>query len=229
MVPMRQGMWRDPRRLVAPFLLVAALLPLRLGLHPATVHSQTAPREASLEALLTPAVRRAGPTFAPDVQAADRQAILTAIAGARPEARRLLDLVDGLVTIRVGPTGGQTVGLTSGFGGHFEMGLDLGFVYRGWGSRGVSRLVLHEFGHVIDAVLVPEDLKSRLDAEIPAGYPCDPGQPFGACAPRAERFAETFAKWATGDLGVDINLGYKVLAPTSLEDWGAPLAALGPR
>lgn len=208
---------------------MAALLPLRFGLHPSTVRGESASSATSLATLLTPAVRRAGPTFAPEVQPADRQAILTAIAGARPEARRLVGLVDGLVTIRVGPTGGQTVGMTSGYAGHFDMGLDLGSVYRSSGDRGVSRLVLHEFGHVIDAVLVPAELKSRLDAEIPAGYPCDPGQPFGACASRAERFAETFAKWATGDLGVDIYLGYRVLAPTSLGDWGAPLAGLGPR
>ncbi len=140
-----------------------------------------------------------------------------------------MGVVDGLVTIRVGPTGGQAVGLTSGHDGHFDMVLDLGSVYRSSGERGVSRLVLHEFGHVIDAALVPGELKRRLDAEIPAGYPCGAGQPFGACAPRAERFAETFAKWATGDLGVDVYLGYKVLVPAALEDWGAPLAGLGPR
>jgi len=182
------------------------------------VQEQSASTGTSFAALLTPAVLRASPTFAPDFQPADRQAILTAIGGTRPEARRLVGVVDGLVTIRVGPTGGQAVGLTSGHDGHFDMVLDLGSVYRSSGERGVSRLVLHEFGHVIDAALVPGELKRRLDAEIPAGYPCGAGQPFGACAPRAERFAETFAKWATGDLGVDVYLGYKVLVPAALED-----------
>ena len=28
-----------------------------------------------------------------------------------------------------------------------------------------------------------------------------------------ERFAESFAKWATGDIGLDLFIGYKVLPP----------------
>ena len=48
-------------------------------------------------------------------------------------------------------------------------------------------------------------------------------EPTGACAPPKERFAETFAKWATGDIGLNVPLGYKVLPPDSLEDWGAQL------
>ena len=43
---------------------------------------------------------------------------------------------------------------------------------------------------------------------------------------RDERFAESFAKWASGDIGVDLYLGYKVPPPDDLANWGAPLAAL---
>ncbi len=157
---MPPGMRRDLRGLAVPVLLAAALVPLRFGLHPGPVAGQGASTGTSFAGLITPAVLRAGPTFASDVQPADRQAILTAIGGARPAARRLVADVDGLVTIRVGPTGGQTVGLTSGHDGHFDMVLDLGSVYRSFGERGVSRLVLHEFGHVIDAALVPRSSRA---------------------------------------------------------------------
>ena len=44
-----------------------------------------------------------------------------------------------------------------------------------------------------------------------------------------ERFAESFAKWATGDIGVDLYLGYKVPPPDDLAGWGAPLADAGER
>jgi hypothetical protein len=132
------------------------------------------------------------------------------------------------VTVEVGQTGENgAVGLTRSAGNRFEVTLDLGRVWHEWGQRGASRLVLHELGHVVDFVLVPAALEQKLDAEIPAGYACDPGVPTGACAARQERFAETFAKWATGDIGVDIQLGYKVLPPASLEEWGRPLSGLG--
>jgi len=47
------------------------------------------------------------------------------------------------------------------------------------------------------------------------------------CANRQERFAETFAKWALGDIGVNLDIGYKVPPPSApLETWGQPLARL---
>jgi hypothetical protein len=48
----------------------------------------------------------------------------------------------------------------------------------------------------------------------------------GSCAPQQERFAESFAKWASGDIGVNLYAGYAVPPPGDLEAWGAPLAAL---
>ena len=62
-------------------------------------------------------------------------------------------------------------------------------------------------------------------AAIPRGYGCEEGQT-GACAIPDERFAESFAKWALGDIGVGVDLGYKIPPPDDLESWGAPLAAL---
>ena len=86
--------------------------------------------------------------------------------------------------------------------------------------------MLHELGHVVDHALVPDDVMARLEAGIPAGYGCDQGIA-GACAAPPERFAESFAKWATGDIGVDLYVGYKVPPPgPTLDAWGAPLTAL---
>ncbi|HEU4977751.1 MAG TPA: hypothetical protein VFT42_02545 [Solirubrobacteraceae bacterium] len=174
---------------------------------------------------LTPAIRARTFTFA-GVAPADQQAFLTAVASARPAAQRLIGLVDGLVTVRIGPTGGQSVGLTQETAdGHFDVTLDFATVFPQMGQRGIDRVVLHELGHVVDFALLPDSLTRRLDAEIPAGYGCDDGVT-GGCAAPAERFAETFAKWATGDLGFDLYIGYKVPPPSvSLDEWGAPLAS----
>ena len=48
----------------------------------------------------------------------------------------------------------------------------------------------------------------------------------GACAEPAERFADTFAKWALRGGVSAVGAGYEVANPPSLEDWGAPLSAL---
>jgi hypothetical protein len=179
--------------------------------------------------LLTKQVLADGLTFSAGVSPADRQLVLRDIAGARPEARRLIDTVDGLVVISVGDTSGDgadTIGYTQFVGDHFDVRLNLAAVYQADGERGTQRLILHELGHVVDAVLVKPDLAAKLDAPIPAGYGCDPmaQSPIG-CAPREERFAETFSKWCTGDIGVNLPLGYRVAPPASLDDWGAQLVS----
>jgi hypothetical protein len=86
--------------------------------------------------------------------------------------------------------------------------------------------VLHELGHVVDFALVPDTLVERLNAQVPTRYGCADGVT-GACANWREVFAESFAKWATGDIGVNLNLGYAIPPPADLEAWGAPLARLG--
>ncbi|MBW3611907.1 MAG: hypothetical protein KY438_10340, partial [Actinobacteria bacterium] len=63
-----------------------------------------------------------------------------------------------------------------------------------------------------DAASRPDDVIAALDAGIPAGWECDGGHS-GACAAVPERFAESFAKWATGDIGVDLYIGYRVPPP----------------
>jgi len=177
--------------------------------------------------LLPDAVRRATFHFDPTVAPADRQAFLAAVADARPEARRLIDLVDGLVDVHIGPTGTiGAIGLTEDEEPGYRVTVDLDLVASRYGPRGIDRTVLHELGHVIDHALLTDDVIAALDAGIPAGWGCDDGQ-LGACANRQERFAETFAKWALGDIGVNLDIGYKVPPPSApLDVWGQPLARL---
>jgi hypothetical protein len=184
----------------------------------------TAERE---NARLLPAeARRATLRFAPSVANGDRGVVLAAVAAARPDARRLIELIDGLVEIRVGAVGGLAVGLTEVDEPGYRVTLDLGRVSSRFGERGIERVVLHELGHVVDHALLSDALLAALDGQIPDGWGCDKGE-MGACADRQERFAETFAKWALGDIGVNLDIGYKVPPPgLPLEVWGAPLAQL---
>jgi hypothetical protein len=168
--------------------------------------------------------------FDPAVTAGEQQLVRQVIAGARPEAQRLIEAVDGLVVFKVGKARPGAVGLAESRGNaDFTVTVDLDDVHANHGPRGIARTVLHEFGHVVDHALVDEQLMRTLDAGIPAGYACEPGERTGSCAEVPERFAESFAKWAMNDIGVDIYIGYKVPPPTMpLEQWGQPLAALVP-
>lgn len=174
------------------------------------------------------ALRDATFRFDPAIAPLDRQAILGAIASARPEARALIADVDGLTTLRVGSLS-YASGVTRTTPAGYDVTLDLGPVARQLGPRGIRRLVLHELGHVVDFALVPGALQTSLDAGVPRGWGCDDGHS-GACATRPERFAESFAKWAMNDIGVDLFIGYRVPPPEpSLDAWGTPLAALATR
>jgi hypothetical protein len=211
---------RDVRLLLVPVAVVAALI----------VHHQSAAPQAGATGAATPritdAVRRDTLHFL-DVAPGDQAVVNDAIARSRPDAQRLIGIVDGLVTVTVGPAQGGALGTTQPRPTGYDVRLDLGRVARTLGRRGIDRLVLHELGHVVDFALVPPALRAQLDAGIPKGWGCDQGET-GACAPPPERFAESFAKWATGDIGVDLYAGYKVPPPEpSLEAWGAPLAQLG--
>ena len=231
----------DPRRLLAALLAITAIVlgfttagPLHAK-RPAPPPGEVDGARFRLDAatakldgaqLLTPAERAATFRFAPSAPA-DRAAFLGAVAAARPQARRLIGLVDGLVTVRFGPAGGDsTLGTAAEAPDGYDVTIDLGRVAVRYGQRGIDRVVLHELGHVVDFALLPDELTTALDSGIPQGWGCDQGRT-GACANREERFAETFAKWATGDIGVDLYVGYKVPPPPSLDVWGAPLARFG--
>src|SRR3954452_17033232 len=230
---------RDSRRLLLPVLALAACaaaLAAAAGARRTAASAAGAPASSGgARAAAVPLGAGAAPAgaapfrFGPGTAAADREAVLASVAAARPSARRLVGAVDGLVEVRVGPTGAPGVlGLTEGRDGRYTVTLDLRTVAARYGRRGIDRVVLHELGHVVDFALVPKTTMAQLQAGIPAGYGCDQGDT-GGCAARPERFAESFAKWATGDIGVDLYIGYKVPPPgPTLDAWGAPLAQLAP-
>ena len=169
---------------------------------------------------------RAGPAYA-GVAAGDEAWIRAAIAEARPEAAELIDHVDGTVTFRaVYEPQAFWAGLTTPVGPHrYTVTLNLSFLD---GSRGPTirdDVVLHELGHVIDFEVVPDDLRDRLAAEIPVTGTCFTADT-GDCTSPRERFADTFAKWALRGAVSVAGAGYGLPMPPSLEDWGAPLAAL---
>jgi hypothetical protein len=209
-------------------LAVAAVIALVLAAAALRQPAQSAAGPGAAKGLPLTAAQRTGTLTFNGVNPADEQVVRRAIALARPEAQRLIDMVDGAVVVTVEDTGAQAAGWTQGGPDGYRVALDLGSVSQQLGERGVIRLVLHELGHVVDFALVPPALAAQLDAEIPQGYePCQAGARDAACAVREERFAETFSKWATGDIGAGLEIGYRVPPPsTSLQEWGRPLTQL---
>jgi hypothetical protein len=176
---------------------------------------------------VTPAVRAAGLSFDPAMAPADRAWVLAAIRSARPEAQRLVDEVDGMVTVGPMPPQAAAIGLMIPVApGRYEIRLDVANL-DGYERLDRATVVLHELGHVIDYALIDDGLRAELVAGIPRTGSCGAlPEPRGDCAAPRERFADTFAKWALrGNVSV-VGAGYGVATPASLEDWGAPLARL---
>ena len=171
-------------------------------------------------------VRAAGLRFAPEVTDKDRQWILTAIDQARPEARQLIDDVDGMVTISTWQDrNDNAVGLMTALEpGVYSVRFNLAYLNA---DRKIDRdsTVLHELGHVVDHALVPPELRNQLAASLPPIGSCVSDH-MGDCTAPEERFADTFAKWALRGAVSTAGAGYGVATPASLEDWGAPLATL---
>jgi hypothetical protein len=177
-------------------------------------------------AAVTAEQRSAGLRFAPEMPEADRAWVLAAVAAARPEARRLIDEIDGLVEVRTHTGSGPVIGWAQLGPGEAVVSVDNVALN---GDRVLDRnvVVLHELGHVIDHMLVSDELVRELDRGIPRPQTCTPGSELiGPCTAVHERFADTFAKWALRGAVSLAGSGYGVPAPPSLEDWGAPLARL---
>src|SRR4051794_28546468 len=125
---------RDSRRLILPVLALAAAAGIAVNAaRPAPAPASGAEVAGARFRLGATAARRAGAPvlraadraatfrFAPGTATADRAAFLAAVADARPPARRLVGLVDGLVDVRVGPTGRPAaLGLTESGGPRHE-------------------------------------------------------------------------------------------------------------
>jgi len=205
------------------------LLVLLLAVAAGALRSTAQPAAGSVVAapFATPTPESRARTFAFEgVAPGDREAVLAAVAGARPEARRLIGAVAGLVTVRVGTAGDTAAGSTQTTQLGYDVVLDLGPVSRTLGQRGIERLVLHELGHVVDFALLSDATLATLDAGVPPGFSCETGR-VGACATPEERFAESFAKWASDDIGINLSIGYKVPPPAlPLASWAEPLTRL---
>jgi hypothetical protein len=184
-------------------------------------------RAAAAVSPVSPADRAAGLSFE-GVAPADRAWIEAAIAKARPEAATLIDEVDGLVTIKTASApNAPWVGITGPSGDRYTVGFNLAYLD---GERAADRdvTVLHELGHVIDFVLVDDAERDRMAAEVPVSGTCFTADT-GDCTAPAERFADTFAKWALRGAVSAVGAGYGVPMPASIEDWGAPLGILAAR
>jgi hypothetical protein len=213
------------RTFVGPLIALAAVVVLVVAVRPHGGPGPGAVQPGREVGRLTAQERAATFAFDPSVAPADHAAFLMAVSHARPGAQRLLSAIDGLVDVHIASTAAGIAGVTQGIGSRFSVTVNLGVVSGRYGQRGIDRTVLHELGHVVDFALVGDALHRRLDGAIPQGYGCDQRM-MGGCADTRERFAESFAKWATGDIGVDLYLGYKVPPPDDLESWGAPLAGV---
>jgi hypothetical protein len=187
--------------------------------------------EPGLAASGTPEIsadqRAAALRFAPAVEASDRAWIQAAIQSARPEARRLIAEIDGLVEIRTDLPHTLAIGQAEISSEGAVVRFDLRSLNY---DRALDRnvVVLHELGHVIDHYLVSDELVQELDRGVPrvGTCPADSPLPIGACTAVEERFADTFAKWALRGRISLAGSGYGIPAPTSIEGWGAPLGRL---
>jgi hypothetical protein len=212
----------------APVVIALCVVAALIGVH---AHRAAATGEPEV----TPAIRSATLSFAPDVAPGDRAWVLGAIATARPEAQRLIAEIDGMVEVKTDlnapgsaypPGSEQAIGLAEMVGGRAMVSFDVRELD---GERAIDRnmVVLHELGHVVDWVLADDALVAELDAGIPAAGQCTSvSDGIGACTAVPERFADTFAKWALRGRFSLAGAGYGIPTPLSLEDWGMPLARL---
>jgi hypothetical protein len=204
----------------SPVLVVAVVVLCGLA-------AQLAGRSPAADSGIGSEVRAAGARYEPAVTASDRAWIAAAIEHVRPEARRLIDEVDGTVTFHTEPGAGM-MGLAESGPEGSRVWFNVAQL-NGDRTQDRTTAVVHELGHVIDYEIVEDDLMRRLDAGIPRGGPCiqdGQGAVGGGCTPVEERFADTFAKWALRGRVSAAGAGYMIPSPASLEDWGAPLGEL---
>ena len=178
------------------------------------------------EHAVDPQVKAASFTFDASVTPQDQEWILGAVAKVRPEARQLIDDVDGMVTISMyAEPEGMAVGTAQQVApGQFQVRFNRAYLD---GDRKVDRdaTVVHELGHVIDFALMPDGMREQLAAQLPNSGTCFTAET-GDCTAPEERFADTFAKWALRGRFSLAGSGYGIPTPPSLEDWGMPLSRL---
>lgn len=210
---MKSGMPRSRRSMLIMYALVALTV---IALARALMASGDEPSRESRVGTLQ---------FAPEMPEGDRAWVRAAIAAARPEAQRLIDEVDGVVLIKAEAMMPEAIGRAHLGRERAQIVLDTAVLNA---DRALDRnvVVLHELGHVIDHLLVSDELVHELDAGIPRSTCRSAVEHIGACTVVEERFADTFAKWALGGAVSMAGSGYGIPTPASLEDWGAPLGKL---
>jgi hypothetical protein len=215
--------------LVAVLVVVLAIAGAALAARPGLVPGPAERVDADHGGALTPEIRSATFRFGADVAPADQQWILAAVAATRPEARRLIDAVDGMIEVHGIASDGRTAGVAGSIGDHYYVNLDLDTL-RALGPKLRDHVVVHELGHVIDFALVPQAVNNQLDQGIPRLETCTGQGSDGGCAIPEERFADTFAKWALNDavgpVAGSLAAGYRVPPPNNLVGWAEPLVAL---
>ena len=183
-------------------------------------------RRATSSASIPP-VRAATFTFDATVTPRDRKWILAAIDKVRPEARQLIDDVDGMITIGtfVEP-GGDAVGLAQEVAPNaYRVTFNLAYLDGDRkADRDSDRRARARARDRLRARVRPS-CAIELAGELPSSGACFTAES-GDCTSPTERFADTFAKWALRGAVSAIGAGYSVLPPASLEDWGAPLSTL---
>jgi hypothetical protein len=179
---------------------------------------------------LSDAARARGLQVDAAVPADVRGWVQAAVERTRPEARRLIDVIDGQVTLRVHPSDGVAAGFVQPTAEGFVLSLDADGL-RSFDDEIRDHVIVHELGHVVDLALVPAALNDELDRAVPRLGGCTGEVEDAGCAPAEERFADTFAKWALDDpvvLSGVMSVGYRVAPPANLALWGEPLARLDP-
>lgn len=165
-----------------------------------------------------------GPEVPPDVS----EWVSAAVSRVRPEARRLIDAVDGQVTLGVHPSESLVAGFVQPMADGFTLSLAADALRR-YDQEIRDHVIIHELGHVVDLALVPAALNAELDVAVPRIGGCAGAGDDAGCASAEERFADTFAKWALDDpvvLSGIVSVGYRVAPPANLALWGEPLARL---
>jgi hypothetical protein len=139
-----------------------------------------------------------GPTMTPDAVAT----VQAAFAAAPPLVQQLADELDGAVTFELqGCVGDPGDSCMREVGNTFRIDINP--------DDATAFTVLHEFGHVVDAIgldVAGELAVQKLFQASSAWLDCFFYRPLG-CVPPEELLADQFAFWATGISPVDVSYG----------------------
>jgi hypothetical protein len=142
-------------------------------------------------------------TFDPSMTATARAEWARATGALSPQAERVLNEIDGAVTVSRRSCGGAGEG-----GDSCATWVDVPLRYTVWISpydfsvpEATRFVALHELGHIVEFLGIDGaayEAFRTLFAQSPSWRTCFPDQYDGGCVPLTELFADQFAYWATG-------------------------------